>query len=161
MYRSINKYVRGCLQRNAKKRRPSAPAGLLRSLSPSDYSFQRVGIDFLGPFPVSKTKHRWIIVAVDHLKRYAETFAVTNSSAADVADFFLHQILLRHGGPQVIISDPGRPLVSKLLEELIRATSTPNNCTSTYHPQTNGPTEWFNHTLATMVSIYVSDDHTT
>lgn len=62
---------------------------MLQSLYPSDHTFHQVGIDFLGPFPLSMAKHHRIIIAVDHLTRYAETCVVTNLTVAD-------------GAPQVI-----------------------------------------------------------
>lgn len=159
MYRSISKYVSACHQCQTKKRPTTRPAGALQPITPPQHPFQRVGIDFLGPFPDSAAHHRWIIVAVDYLTRYAETKAVSNATAAEVADFFLHQILLRHGAPQFIISDRGTPFLSKLLQELLDLAKTTHNVTTAYHPQTNGLTERLNYTLATMMSTYVNDDH--
>lgn len=58
MHRTINKYVRACHLCQAKKRPTTAPPGPLRPLSPSSHPFQRIGLDFLGPFPQSQEKSR-------------------------------------------------------------------------------------------------------
>lgn len=160
MTRTISKYVRACHQCQTRKTPTTKPPGLLQPLVPPDRPFQRVGIDFLGPFPRSATNNKWIIVAIDHLTRYAETKCVPAANAQEVAHFFLHSILLRHGAPQQIISDRGTPFVSKVLEDVLRLASTVHSVTTAYHPQTNGLTERLNLTLANMISMYVSEDHT-
>lgn len=158
MYRAINKYVRACHTCQTRKRPTTQPSGSLRSIPPATAPFQRVGIDFLGPFPPSERNHRWIIVAIDYMTRYAETQAIPVATAEEVADFFLQRILLRHGAPQFLLSDRGTPFLSKLLEQLLRLAKTVHNVTTAYHPQTNGLTEKLNHTLASMISMYINED---
>lgn len=97
---------------------------------------------------------------MDYLTRYAETACVPAATAQEAANFFLHQILLRHGAPQAIISDRGTSFVAKLLDELLRLCNTVHKLTSAYHPQTNGLTERFNRTLSQMMSIYVAENQT-
>lgn len=160
MTRTINKYVRACHDCQTKKRPTTRLSGRLQPIPQPYQPFQRIGIDFLGPFPLSTSGNKWIIVAIDHLTRYAETTSVPAANADEVANFFLHSILLRHGAPQFIISDRGAPFLSQVLEDVFRLSSTVHKVTSAYHPQTNGLTERLNHTLADMVSMYVADHHT-
>lgn len=160
MYRTINRYIRTCRLCQTKKSRTTRTPGPLQSITPPDTPFKKIGIDFLGPFPLSANNNRWVIVAVDYLTRYAETTSVPKATAQEVADFFLHKILLRHGAPQVIISDRGTPFIAQLLEEILRLFNTVHKWTSAYHPQTNGLTERLNKTLSQMISMYVDDHHT-
>jgi transposase InsO family protein len=46
-----------------------------------------------------------------------------------------------------------------LTQEVIRNLGTNHKTTSSYHPQANGLVERMNHTLAAMLSMYVSQDH--
>lgn len=48
---------------------------------------------------------------------------------------------------------------AQLLQDILSACSVVHKFTSGYHPQTNGLTERFNHTLADMLSFYVSSEH--
>lgn len=57
MHRTINKYVRACHSCQTKKRPTTAPPGPLRPLSPPNHPFERIGIDFLGPFPQSQAQN--------------------------------------------------------------------------------------------------------
>nr|AHN53418.1 pol polyprotein [Nuttalliella namaqua] len=159
-YSSVHKYVVSCPACQKRKPCPSPPAGQLQPLEPPRQPFERVGIDLFGPLPKSRSGNCWVIVVIDHLTRYVITGPLPSSTAADVAQFFIHQVLLRHGAPRVMISDRGRQFLSELLKEVLAACSVTHRFTSPYHPQTNGLTERFNHTLADMLSFYISSEHT-
>lgn len=121
--------------------------------------FEVVGVDLYGPLPVTSAGKRWIVTAVDHLTRYAETSSVITGSAVEVADFILHAIILRHGAPRVLLSDRGKVFLSQMVNEVLRASGTTHKTASSYHPQTNGLTERFHRTLADMIAVYVQPDH--
>lgn len=61
----------------------------------SERPFERLEMDILGPFPVSKSGKK-SIVAVDNVTKWAETRALPNADASEVADFFMKCVLLRH-----------------------------------------------------------------
>lgn len=156
---SVAKYVASCAPCQHRKRSTSAPAGLLQPVPCPATPFEVVGIDLYGPLPTTATGNRWIVTAVDHLTRYAETAPLHSASAGDVADFFLRNILLRHGAPRVLLSDRGKTFLSQVLAEVLRACNTSHKLTSSYHPQTNGLTERFHRTLSDMISMYIQPDH--
>lgn len=118
-------------------------------------------MDLLGPFPTSSSENKWIIVATDYLTRYAETEAVPRGTAFEVARFFVHDIVLRHGAPAVLITDRGAAFTAELLQQVAKLTHTNHRKTTAYHPQTNGLTERLNKTLADMLSMYVDVEHKT
>lgn len=159
LYSSVHKYVSSCI--SCQRRKPAPPAaGLLQPLSPPHSPFDRVGIDLLGPLPATPTGNKWVVVAIDHLTRYVETAPLRSGSSEEIAHFFIHSLLLRHGAPRVLVSDRGRPFLARLLQDILQACSVVHRATSAYHPQTNGLTERFNHTLGDMLSLYVSSDQT-
>lgn len=159
MYRTICKYVRSCPQCQRYKRSSSAPTGLLQPLTPPPKPFDVLGVDLLGPLPQSTTGNRWILVAIDHTTRFVETAALPDATAECVARFLLHHIILRHGAPQVLITDRGHSFLAQTVEALLQACKVDHRTTSPYHPQTNGLTERFNHTLTKMISMYINSDH--
>ncbi len=65
-------------------------------------------MNILGPFPMSKKGNKYIIVAVDYVTKWAEEVALPVAGAAEVADFFVHEILLRHGAPRSLTTDQGK-----------------------------------------------------
>ncbi len=61
MATEINQYVQSCVSCQARKGPPQKPGGFLQSIH-VEKPFQKVGIDLLGPFPLSKGGKRNIIV---------------------------------------------------------------------------------------------------
>src|SRR5690606_35591041 len=76
MSRSVSKYVRSCLACQSRKGPKHNNLRHLKSILPPLSPFETVGIDFLGPFPLSSDGNRYIIVSVDYLTKYSETKAV-------------------------------------------------------------------------------------
>lgn len=156
---TVAKYVGSCALCQHRKRSTSPPAGFLQPLPCPTTPFEFVGIDLYGPLPLTPSGHRWIVTAVDHQTRYAETSPLHSATATEIANFFLNSIVLRHGAPRVLLSDRGKAFLSKVLDEVLQACNTVHKTTSTYHPQTNGLTERFHRTLSDMISMYLHPDH--
>lgn len=156
---SVKRYVRSCRDCQRRKTPPSKPPGFLQPVDPPKAPFQQVGMDLLGPFPLSSLGNRWIVVATDYLTRYCETKALPRGTAAEVARFFIENIVLRHGAPTVVITDRGKAFTAQLIEEVLQLSCTSHRRTTAYHPQANGLTERLNKTIADMLSMYVDVDH--
>ncbi|KAM7303540.1 DDE-type integrase/transposase/recombinase [Ixodes scapularis] len=159
--KTVHFYTRSCHECQRRKKPPTKPAGLLHPIAPPTVPFQQIGMDLLGPFPPSTQGNRWIIVATDYLTRYAETKALPVGTAVEVAKFFIESIVLRHGAPEVLISDRGSSFMAQLTQEILRLSHTSHRRTTAYHPQTNGLTERLNKTIADMISMYVDVEHKT
>jgi hypothetical protein len=160
MRRYIAHYVRSCVLCQSRKSPSRKAVGPLQPIQPPQRPFENVGIDFLGPLPESENGNRHILVCVDYLTRFAETCAVRSANAKSVAKFYLERIVLRHGSPSVLISDRGKAFLSQVVKETLELCKTVHRRTTSYHPQCNGLTERFNHTLGDMLSMYVNSSHT-
>jgi len=158
MRRQIIRFVLSCVDCQMKKRIQKAPAGFMRSVRVSK-PFEKVGIDLIGPFPLTSAGNRYAIVAVDYLTKWAICKAVPSASSKEVVDFFVRNVVLQHGAPVFLISDRGKCLTAKFSEELFKALETNHLITTAYHPQCNGLAERYNHTFADMISMYVNSLH--
>lgn len=159
LYRSVRRYVASCDLCQRRKTPALPPAGLLQPIEIPTEPFFRVGLDLLGPFPISTKGNKWIAVATDYATRYAIARAIPTSCATDVADFLLYDVILHHGAPRQLLTDRGRYFLSKVVDDLLHSCSTEHKIATAYHPQTNGLTERLNRTLTDMLAMYVSDDH--
>lgn len=101
------------------------------------------------------------LVATDYLTRYAEAKPLPNGTAVEVAKFFVESILLRHGAPEVLITDRGTAFTADLTQAILHYSHTDHRRTTAYHPQTNGLTERLNKTIADMLAMYVDTEHKT
>lgn len=159
MYRTVKRYVSSCDLCQRRKKQTIKPSGLLQPLHPPISPFDRLGIDFLGPFPSSRSENRCIAVAIDHATRYAITRALPTSTAVDLAQFLLVDVILKYGAPRELLGDRGRSFLSRVVSEVLQACSVHHQVTTAYHTQTNGLTERLNRTLTDMLSMYVSSNH--
>lgn len=157
----VKQYVQACRECQRRKSPSVKPAGLLNPIQPPRTPFDQVGMDLLGPFPLSSSGNKWIIVATDYLTRYAETKALPKGTASEVAQFFTESVVLRHGAPSCVITDRGTAFTARLLEKVFQLSCTTHRKTTAYHPQTNGLTERLNKTMTDMLSMYIDVQHKT
>lgn len=158
---TVKRYVQSCRECQRRKSPSLKPGGLLQPIAPPSAPFDQIGMDLLGPFPLSASGNKWIIVATDYLTRYAETKAVQRATAYEVARFFIDHIVLRHGAPSHVITDRGTAFTAQLIEDIFKLSCTQHRKATAYHPQTNGLTERLNKTIADMLSMYVDVQHKT
>ena len=159
MVKRIIHYVRSCVDCQMKKKSLDRPAGFLKSIH-SQRPFERIGVDLIGPFPLSNSRNRHVIVAVDYFTKWVIVKAVPTATTVELVDFFVKRIVLQHGAPSFLISDRGKCFKSNFMEELFKALETNHLTTTAYHPQCNGLVERFNHTFAQMLAMYVNSYHT-
>jgi hypothetical protein len=76
-------YVRSC---DSCGRRNSGPVNraTLQNIR-TGYPFERIAMDFLGPFKATQRSNKYILVIVDHYAKWPECFALPNQDAASVA----------------------------------------------------------------------------
>src|SRR5689334_11693269 len=105
MRKHVHDFVRSC--DTCQKRGPplarQEPLHPLRVGQP----FDRVGIDMVGPLPLTPRGNRFIIVATDYLTKWPEASAVPDPKALTAAQFLMDNIITRHGAPQELLSDRG------------------------------------------------------
>lgn len=155
--KDTEKYVKTCLDCQTRKTPKQAPAGLLQPI-PVGKAFQRLGIDFLGPFRRSSRGKVYIIVAVDYATKWVEAEATRTTDAVETAKFLIDRIICKYGCPEEILTDRGSNFKSTLVLELMKGLGVRTSFTTAYHPMCNGLVEHFNGTLAQMLSHYVSTD---
>ena len=134
----------------------------------------QLGIDLIGPLPMTKTGNRYIITLVDYFSKWPEAAPLKDKSVAGVALFLFHlffrylnlvsfkimltSLIFRYSCCKIIISDQGHEFVNCLQTELFQLTGAEHRVTSAYHPQSNGLTERFNKTLQVTLMKLVNDE---
>ena len=82
---------------------------LLTDISGVVSPWHRIGIDLIGPLPLTTSGNSYIVTCSDYFTKWPEAAAIPDKSAATVAKF-LYQLITRHGSPTIIQSDQGRDL---------------------------------------------------
>ena len=144
-----------CAERKAHNRLQ----GIMKSIS-SNYPLECVGMDVVGPLPVSLAGNKYIVTFVDQFSRWPEAFAVKHIGAESVARC-LAEFVCRHGVPERILTDQGSDFCSALFRSVCRRLDIKTSFTASYRPQQNGITERFHRGLGTALSFLVDKYHNT
>lgn len=120
--------------------------------------FDRIGIDIVGPCPISVDGNEYIIVICDYFSKWTEAFAVKNHTALTVADKLVTEVFCRFGLVAQIHSDQGREFESELFKEICNLLGIQKTRTCPYRPQSDGLVERTNRSLIQMLSIFVNEN---
>ena len=130
----------------AKKGPPRAPQAPLQLVTVG-VPMERVAVDIAGPFPVSASGNRYVVVLIDYFSKWPEVFPLPNQEAETVARALVDGIFCRFGVPDELHSDQGRNFESNLFRECCQLLGIRKTRTTPLHPQSDGMVECFNRTL--------------
>uniref|UniRef100_A0AAR2LQ50 Gypsy retrotransposon integrase-like protein 1 n=1 Tax=Pygocentrus nattereri TaxID=42514 RepID=A0AAR2LQ50_PYGNA len=115
----------------------------------------RVHLDILGPFPVSGSGNRYILVIMDQFTCWVEALPVPDQGAETTAKKLVHEFVTRFGAPLELHTDQGSNFESLLFKNVCKLLQVSKTRTTPYHPASNGQAERFNRTLLQMIRCYV------
>ena len=152
--RDVFKYVQSCsaCQQFKYNNSPTSAPMQLHSVT---QPWHTIGIDIMGPFPPTFQQKKYLLVVVDYFTRWVEMFALRRTTATDVANVLINEVICRYGIPVYILSDNGPQFISNLFNEICSSLGIQRKLTAFYHPQTN-MTERVNRTLKAQIAIYAS-----
>jgi len=156
--RDVKAYVRSCAKCQAYKVSQTKPAGKMYFRRPQG-PWYVVSADLVGPLPRSQRGQRFLLVVQDTFSKWTELVSLPSATAHNVVTR-LKSILLRHGAPDVLITDNGTQFVSKVVRELAAEWGVTLQTTAPYSPQSN-PVERQNRVVKTMIAQFVKDNHKT
>src|SRR3569832_2291723 len=114
-----------------------------------NHPFERIGMDCIGPLPVTVQGNRYILIFTDYFTKYTVAHALTNITTPKVVQIFVDYLICHFGAPMKLHSDLGTNFTSALLEEITALCHTEHVFTTAYHPQANGQVERQHQTLVT------------
>src|SRR5215469_16969020 len=117
MKRDIEEYVKSC--DSCQRRNKPQGKHELHSIKIKE-PWYLIGIDIVGPLPITEEGNRYIVTAMDYFTKWPEARALKEATAAKVVDFIFDDIICRHGTPRRILSDRGTHFNNQLTEEFTR-----------------------------------------
>ena len=142
-----------CQKRNQPHMTPQAPLETITS----NYSFEKLSWDIMGPLPPTANGNKYIVVVTDLFSKWVEAFPVKSTDTETLARLLVDEVVCRYGTPLYLHSDQGANLTSKLMESVCNLLGIEQTRTSSYHPQGNGQVKRFNCTLEAMLAKVISD----
>lgn len=107
-----------------------------------DYPWQRVSVDFCGPFPSG----HYILVVMDDYSRYPAIEILTSTSAKSTIPL-LDKIFSEHGIPEVVKTDNGSPFQSEEFAKFATYLNFYHHRITPRWPEANGEVERFMRTI--------------
>ena len=150
----IKTYVMNCLTCARRKAHKTCKAPL-QPIPVSDYLWERVAMDIVGPVPTSYKGNSYILVIMEYVSRYVIATPMRDMTANTVMRKFIKHVVLKEGIPAQILTDLGSNFQSESMEALYKQLGIKQLRTTAYHPQTDGAVEKFNKTLGDMLTAHV------
>ena len=153
----VRHHIRRCHKCNLNKAPGKKPKTKLRQYQVG-YPLDRVGIDIMGPFPLSARKNKYILVIGDYFTRFMEAYAIPNQNAETVSHKLVMEFISRYGIPLELHSNQGRNFESDLFQEVLKLLEIKKTRTTAYRPSSNGLIERFNGTLGKMIQKFIDSN---
>ena len=157
MKESVRLWISQCSFCEARKRPARKPKAPLTEYSVG-FPMDRLSIDILGPFPVTKTGSRFILVAQDNFTKFVEAYAIPDQTAETVANKLVMEFFSRYGLVLDLHSDQASNFQSELFRHMCCLLEINQTKTTSYRPCSNGMVERFNQTLVNMITTYVNKE---
>ena len=112
-------------------------------------------VDFITKLPIVTGKDA-ILVVCNRLSKMTHFVATIEVMLAKgLARLFRDNIWKLHGLPESVVLDRGPQFTAELMKELNRMLGIETRLSTTFHPQTDGQTEWMNQELEQYLRFFV------
>ena len=88
----------------------------------------------MGPLPLGKKQHRFLIVAIDYFTKWVEAEPVMTIIEVKITTFVWKNIICRFGVPRGIISDNGKQFDNPKFRKFCQDLVVKNHYSSLRHP---------------------------
>lgn len=120
--------------------------------------FEKLYMDIVGPInPPSDNGNGYIFTFNCSLTKFAIAVPIPDTTALTTAKAFVHNVVLKYGLAETIVSDNGTNFTSELLKEVNKLLKIKRIFTSPYHPQSN-QVERFHKSLNNYLKAFVQSE---
>ena len=134
--KEVEEFVKSCSQCIQKCKPVSRPKSMARPLFP----FQRLFMDFAGPFQRSRRGNRYFLVIQDDFSKYLKIFPFRECSSENVIEA-LRTVFVEEGVPKEIVSDNGTHFTARNVARYLNDQGVRHIRSPPYHPQSVGLAE--------------------
>jgi RNase H-like domain found in reverse transcriptase/Reverse transcriptase (RNA-dependent DNA polymerase)/Integrase zinc binding domain/Retroviral aspartyl protease len=159
IHNDVRDYVTSCVSCARNKAMNRSTAGMMQPLPIPARRWETITMDFVGPLPMTRNQHDFLIVVVDKFSKMVHLIPTHKKvRAPEVAQLVFDNVIRIHGFPDYIVSDRDRKFTSIFWRALWKLTGTTLKHSTSYHPQTDGQTENVNRAVQDIMRSYVDDE---
>ena len=150
--KQVEEQINNCLACQASTHDTKSKMEPLKMSELPEGPWQKVDIDFCGPFPSGD----YLLVAIDEYSRFPEV-EITKSTSAYATITKLDKMFSVHGIPEEVKSDNGPPFQSEDFKQFSKHLGFRHRRVTPGYPQANGEVERFMRTLEKAVRCAIID----
>ena len=150
------RFCQRCLECNTYHRGRPKKQGPLKPVL-AGAPFERWYIDLTGPHPRSAKGNIWILTCMDGFTKWAEAYPLRNKEAETIAKALVEQLFCRFGPLLSILSDQGKEVDGRIMNEVFRLFGVAKLRKTPYKPSTN-QVERFHRTMNAILAKTI-DEH--
>lgn len=154
----IRDYVKKCDVCKQSKPANYIMRPLMGKQTTTQRTWQRIFVDFMGPYPLSKNRNMYLLVVLDHFSRFLLVQPIKNATAQILVDYLENEVFLKYSVPEIMVSDNGKQFDSNLLKKLLKKYGVTQVFTGKYSPQANA-SERTNRSILSAIRSYISENH--
>ena len=91
---------------------PMTPMTLAR------YVWQRIALDILGPLPITNKGYIYVLMMSEYVSKFIIAVPLPDQTSNRVANAFIHNVILKYGTPNEILTDQETSFQSETMKEL-------------------------------------------
>jgi len=119
--------------------------------------FQRLYIDFMGPYSRSVDQNTHLFVCLDHFSKFVFLKPMRRATATEVIKFLEKEVFHTFGVPEFVHSDNGKQFVSIMLQNFFENYGIKHIKTAFYSPQANA-SERVNRSILQIIRSSIKGD---
>ncbi|SJL09282.1 uncharacterized protein ARMOST_12659 [Armillaria ostoyae] len=156
MKKDVETYIGGCETCQRTKSSNQAKSAPLHPNAILTEPWTHISIDMITRLPFLNG-HDALLVVVDRFSKAIILIPCNvELSVEGWARIFRDHIYVRHGMPQVVISDRGPQFMSEFMKELYQMLNITQNASMAFHLQTDGQTEQVNQEVEKYLRIFIN-----
>lgn len=121
--------------------------------------FQHIYMDFIGPYPRSKSGHTHVIVVLDQLTKYPVFVPLRHANASLVCEFLERDVFSTYNVPETVYTDNASQFKSKLFQDFLEMYGVRHLTPPSYSPQSNA-SERLNKEIVYGINMQLENDQT-
>ena len=157
MVNDVQSLVKTCDICRSTKTSNSTRRPLMGAQQITERPFQRIYIDFMGPYPRGKEGHTHIFVCLDHMTKFVFLKPMRKATSAEVVKFLEKDIFHTFGVPEYVHSDNGKQFVSLTFTNFLNKYAIQHIKTAFYSPQSNC-SERVNRSVLQIIRTYIGEN---
>lgn len=151
MWKNVKLWTSTCKKCQLCRPQP-IPRNAVSNATPVERPFVRIGLDTVGPLPITKNGNEHLIVIVDYFTKWVEVKAVKSIKTKEIVQF-LQETFARHGVPEIIVTDNGSSFRSEVTKMVLDLYGSWVKFVAPHHPESNGMVENRNREIGKLLKL--------